>query len=250
MIKFFKELFDSAKEGAAEAKAELAQEASTASNALLERQASQLAAWSATSDFERFSVALAAPYRHVYSSELRDAKSESRTAYGLQNIGLLSESEREWKNLLKRDFSVTDSASAAAIICKMEAVILEPDLLDNDQAAVWLVRSSYVIFTSAALRYVTNQQAFDLIEPLAVEAARRFTSWQDLGASFLRGEKNVPGSNVFGRKVLADAIKELLSNEFSPWVELTWFDFALAPKSVAENGSKQDLKMPKTDQRF
>ena len=250
MFKFFKELFDSAKEGVAEANAELAQEALATSNALLERQASALAAWSATSDFERFSVALAAPYRHVYSSELRDAKSESRKAYGLQSISLLSESEQEWKNLLKRDFSVTDGASAAAVTNDLEGAILEPELLDHDGSAVWLVRSSYVIFTSAALGYFTNRQAFDLIEPLAVTAARRFTGWQDFGESFLRGEKSVPGSNVFGRKVLSDAIKELLSNPLSPWVELTWFDHTLAPTSVAQNSAKQDLKIPKTDQRF
>ena len=39
MIKFFKELFDSAKEGVAEAKAELAVEAQKTADALLERQA-------------------------------------------------------------------------------------------------------------------------------------------------------------------------------------------------------------------
>ena len=250
MIKFFKELFDSAKEGVAEAKAELAVEAQKTADALLERQAGALEAFNLTSDFERFSVALAAPYRHIYSSELSNAKNESRKAYGLQSINLLGETEQEWKNLLKRDFSVTDGASAALVINELEGVILEPELLSNDAAAVWLVRSSYVIFTSAAIGYFTHRQAFDLIEPLAVAAARRFSSWQDLGASFLRGEKNVPGSNVFGRKFLADANKELLSNPLSPWVELGWFDHTLAPKSVAPDGSKQDLKIPKTDQRF
>jgi Protein of unknown function (DUF1266) len=221
MFKFFKELLDSVKEGVAEGKAEAKQEAEDQSKAKLEQQAFDMSLLNATSSTERFAVALAAPYRQVFSSEMRQAKEESRKAYRFLYINLLGETSKEWRNLLERDFSVTDEQTAARVILDFQNNI-ESDPTNNDKVAVWIVRGCYLIVTSAALEYFPHSHAYDLIQPFANAASKRFSSWEDFGTSFLRGEKTEPGSNFLGRKVLSDAVTDLLNNELSPWKELEW----------------------------
>jgi Protein of unknown function (DUF1266) len=221
MFKFFKELIESVKEGVEEGKAEAKQEAEEQSTAKLEQQAFDLSLLNATSLTERFAVALAAPYRHVFSSEMRHAKEESRQAYRFQYINLLGETSKEWRSLLERDFSVSDEQTASRVILEFQNK-LNSDSVDNDKSAVWIVRGCYLIITSAVLEYLPHSHAYDLIQPFASSASKSFLSWEDLGTSFLRGEKTEPGSNFLGRKVLSDAITDLLNNELSPWVELEW----------------------------
>jgi Protein of unknown function (DUF1266) len=221
MFKFFKELIDSVKEGVAEGKAEAKQEAEETSKAIIGQQALDLSLLNATSFTERFAVALAAPYRHVFSSEMRHAKEESRKAYRFLYINLLGKTSKEWRNLLERDFSVLDEQTAARVILDFQNN-LESDSVDNDKAAVWIVRGCYLIVTGAALEFFPHRHAYDLIQPFANAASKRFSSWEDFGTSFLRGEKTEPGSNFLGRKVLSDAINDLINNELSPWVELDW----------------------------
>ena len=236
MFKFFKELIDSAKEGVQEAKTEAQQEAQLKTDAQTARLADELALFEASAPppFERFAVALAAPYRAVFSSELENAERASRRAYGFETIGLLGETEKSWASLLERDFSITDEASAMATVAHFRELLRSSaDQPENgpgnmpenrhDSAAVWLVRVSYVILTSAALGHFSPQFAYDLLRPFALEASREFSGWDDLGKSFLRGEKHEPGSNFLGRKLFASTIEGLLVKPVSPWVHLLWW---------------------------
>lgn len=237
MFKFFKELIDSAKEGVQEAKTEMQQEAQVKSEAEAARLASELALFEASAPppFERFSVALAAPYRSIFSSEMGIAERNSRRANGFEAIGLLGETEKSWASLLQRDFSITDEASAMDTIAHFRDLLrsssLDPDTSHpntsqgdrHDSAAVWLVRVSYVIVTSAAVGLFSHQFAYDLLRPFAVAASQEFSGWDDLGRSFLRGEKHEPGSNFLGRKLFASTVETLLVNPISPWVTLPWW---------------------------
>jgi hypothetical protein len=231
VFKFFKELLDSAKEGVQEAKTEMQQEAQLKTEAEASRVANELALFEASAPppFERFAVALAAPYRAVFSSELENAERGSRRAYGFESIGLLGETEKSWASLLERDFSITDEASAMGTVAHFRELLRSSadgsgngSETRHDSAAVWIVRVGYVIVTSSALGYFSLQFAYDLLRPFALEASQEFSGWDDLGASFLRGEKHEPGSNFLGRKLFASTIDGLLVNPISPWVTLPW----------------------------
>jgi Protein of unknown function (DUF1266) len=231
VFKFFKELIDSAKEGVQEAKTEIQQEAQLKAEAEATRLANELALFEASAPpaMTRFAVALAAPYRAVFSSELENAERDSRRAYGFEGIGLLGETEKSWASLLERDFSITDETSAMGTVSHFRELLrssaLDPNTSQSDRhnsAAVWIVRVSYVIVTSAALGYFSPQFTFDLLRPFALEASQEFSGWDDLGQSFLRGEKHEPGSNFLGRKLFASTIDGLLVKPISPWVTLPW----------------------------
>jgi hypothetical protein len=241
VFKFFKELIDSAKEGVQEAKTEMQQEAQVKSEAEAARLANELALFEASAPppFERFSVALAAPYRSIFSSEMGIAERNSRRAHGFEAIGLLGETEKSWASLLQRDFSITDEASAMDTVAHFRDLLRSSSLDPNtshpntshlntsqgdrhDSAAVWYVRVSYVIVTSAAVGLFSHQFAYDLLRPFAVAASQEFSGWDDLGRSFLRGEKHEPGSNFLGRKLFASTVETLLVNPISPWVQLPW----------------------------
>ena len=249
MFKFFRELIDSAKEGAQEAKTELQQEAQLKADAEAARVANELAQFEATAPpaSERFAMALATPYRYIFSSEMGIAARNSRRAYGFETIGLLGETEKSWAGLLQRDFSINDEASAMETVAHFRQQLRSSSVDRNtengigqdsrhDSAAVWLVRVSYVIVTSAALGYFSPQFAYDLLRPFAVEAGQEFSGWEDLGRSFLRGEKHEPGSNFLGRKLFASAIEDLLVNPISPWVTVPWADRSNSSGGIGSSG--------------
>ncbi|RZI96671.1 MAG: DUF1266 domain-containing protein [Haliea sp.] len=225
MFKFFKELVDSAKEGLAEAKAELAEEQAAkdeagraATSVLIDRLA-------ATSPREAFAVALAAPYRQVFLRELSTATREERPAVYLRCMAIPDGEIEDWKKLLDRDFSVTDALGAQTTVADM---VDQLDTLDSDEAlALWLVRASHLATGSAAVGYVPVGEALEWLAPALQAAIDNFNDWESFGQAFLAGEPTAPGSNVLGRKFLAGAVDSLLKDPLSPWVGDTWPDGAL-----------------------
>ena len=224
MFKFFKELVDSVKEGVAEGKAEVAQEEAARQQALQaalqESNAPLEARLAASSRFENFAVALAAVYRQTFAPELRQAQDEGRSAVHLLCIEIPPKEVESWKKLLARDFSVTNGEEAQAAVTEIvNGLASQPS---DDDLALWTGRAAHLATGAAAVGYASAEAALDWLEPAAELAVEHFGSWDSYAQSFLAGERNAPGSNILGRKLLASVAEKLLQDERSPWKTVAW----------------------------
>lgn len=220
MFKFFKELIDSAKEGVAEGKAELAQEAAERDAARQQGNAALEARVAASSRFENFAVALAAVYRETFASDLREAEEMQRSAVYLLCVDISAKEIASWKKLLSRDFSVTDHESAETTVAEIVADL--PSQPTDDDLALWIGRASHLATGAAAVGYVNAGTALEWLVPAVELAVERFSGWDNYAQSFLAGERDAPGSNFVGRKLLASMTQKLLESERSPWKTVAW----------------------------
>jgi len=143
MFKLFKELIDSVKEGMAEGRAELAQEAAEREAKLQESNAALDARLAASSRFENFAVALAAVYRETFAPDLREAEEARRSAVHLLCIGIPEKEIEPWKKLLERDFSVTDGESAEVTVATIAGDL--PSQASDGDLALWIGRASHFV---------------------------------------------------------------------------------------------------------
>jgi len=220
MFKFFKELVDSVKEGMAEGRAELAQETADRAAAQQENNAALAARLAASSRFENFAVALAAVYRQTFAPDLKEAHEAQRSAVHLLCIGIAPNEVEAWKKLLARDFSVTNGEEAQAAVAEIVDDLASQ--ASNDDLALWIGRAAHLATGAAAVGYASAEEALDWLEPAVELAIERFTSWDNYAQSFLAGERNAPGSNIVGRKLLASVAEKLLADELSPWKTVAW----------------------------
>lgn len=220
MFKFFKELVDSVKEGMAEGRAELAQETADREAAQQENNAALAARLAASSRFENFAVALAAVYRQTFGPDLKEAHEAQRSAVHLLCIGIAPNEVEAWKKLLARDFSVTNGEEAQAAVAEIVDDLASQ--ASNDDLALWTGRAAHLATGAAAVGYASAEEALDWLEPAVELAIDRFTGWDNYAQSFLAGERNAPGSNIVGRKLLASVAEKLLADELSPWKTVAW----------------------------
>lgn len=225
MFKFFKELVDAVREGAAEAKTELAEESRQQEAAAQRRQFESQARLAATPRYEQFLVALGAPYKQTYTRELQAAARDERAALFLFCLALPPDEKTEtWRSMLDRDFSVTGRET---LVTTVEAIIgeqLAPASGGEEGAcrALWIGRACHLIAASAAVSYVPEKQAQALAEPFVRAAIERYTGWQDYARQFVEGERSAPGSNMLGHKIIEGSVELLLKNPLSPWSSLAW----------------------------
>jgi hypothetical protein len=220
VFKFLKEWVDSAKEGLAEARPELAQEAAEKAAKSEAASAEILARLERASALEKFAVSLAAPYRQAFMRELGAARREERPAIFLTCIDLPDGELASWKKLLERDFSVDGAANAQDTVAAMVASLL--DETDPDAAAVLIARATHLATGAAALGYASHAQVLQWLEPVAASAAARFDGWKPYGEAFLTGERDAPGSNALARKLLRGVVDSLVADPVSPWVSIPW----------------------------
>ena len=220
MFKFLKELVDSAKEGLAEGKAEAAQKEADYQAAQQQNSAALAGRLAASSRFENFAVALAAIYRETFAPDLALARAEQRVAIHLLCIGIRPNEVESWKKLLERDFSVTDGEQAKAVVTEIVDGLVSN--ASDEDLALWIGRAAHLATGAAAVGYVNDATALDWLEPVVEVAIGRFSSWDHYAKSFLAGERNAPGSNFVGRKVLASKAQRLLDDERSPWKTVAW----------------------------
>lgn len=220
MFKFFKEMLDSVKEGVAEGKAEAAQEEAERQAASQQVNAALEARLAASSRYENLAVALATIYRETFAPDLKAAQEAQRSAVHLLCIGITAEEVEPWKKLLARDFDVSDGAQARAVIGQLTP---EPAAaVSDDDMAVQIARASHLATGAAAVGHIPADEALSLLEPVVTEAVERFSGWEAYGRSFLLGEREAPGSNFLGRKVLSSTVEKLLQDERSPWKTVPW----------------------------
>ena len=225
MFKFLKEMIDSVREGAAEAKAELAQEAAEKEAADKATNEAARVKLGETSAYEKFLVSLGAPYKQTYTRELTAAARDEVPVVYLYCIGLPpSEKVPEFKSMLERDFGVTDLASLQVAYMALLSTEIDPDVPVDSKAelALSIARASYLVCTGAAVGYLAPAHALSMTEPLVKQAMARFDSWADFGEHFVAGEKTAPGNNVLGSGFLKRSVDALLSHELGPWKHLAW----------------------------
>lgn len=220
MFKFFKELVDTVKEGMAEGRAELAQETADRQAAQQENNAALAARLAASSRFENFAVALAAVYRQTFAPDLKEAREAQRSAVHLMCVGIPPDEVEAWKKLLARDFSVSNGDEAESAVTEIVDGLAAQ--ASDDDLALWIGRAAHLATGAAAVGYTSAEEALDWLEPAMELAIERFSGWDHYAQSFLAGERNAPGSNVVGRKLLASVAEKLLSDELSPWKTVAW----------------------------
>jgi len=219
MFKFFKELLDSAKEGMAEGRAELAQEAAQEAALAQSTRVELEARLARASDFERFAVALAAPYRQTFAPDLADAHEAQRAPVYLMCVDVAPKEVASLKKLLARDFSVEDGDDAeATVLAMVESLASE----EGEAAALWIARAAHLATGAAAVGLVAAEDALEWLVPVVEQAVHLCDGWESYGQAFLVGERGAPGSNIVGRKLLQGVVEKLGADPISPWRTLPW----------------------------
>jgi Protein of unknown function (DUF1266) len=82
-------------------------------------------------------------------------------------------------------------------------------------------RLIFVTRLSFDAMYITEDDAWELIDQADVMAREAFTSWHDLGRSYVLGRSLWGGIDCDNTSIMAVA-KELEKDPASPWVQLAW----------------------------
>lgn len=170
---------------------------------------------------------------------------------------LPDENRATLRDLLFRDFRVRDKDSAIKVIASLfMAASISPSLAeyaDDDfvtsaegvraviellhgeasadgSAAVLLspywalaaCMAAYVISGSADLAYLERDFALKLLIETAAFAKERFTSWEDYGEAFLKGERIAKLNNALGHNILKKYVGYLNTKFGSPWRVVAW----------------------------
>lgn len=224
MFKALKELMGAWRDGIAEAKTELAQEAEEKDAKKLEAQSELAAKLETIPLYEQFVTALGAPYRQTYMRELSAAKRDERPAIYLRSFVLGPDEKPEtWNGLLDRDFSITDEVSLRDVLKGIDEVVSEAARAETrDDLALWIARAGHVISAGHAVGIVSKRQACELAEPFVLAAVNNFDSWAAYASAFLEGDAESDVSNALSRKFMRSSVKALTDNELSPWVLIQW----------------------------
>ena len=80
--------------------------------------------------------------------------------------------------------------------------------------------AAHAISASADCGYMEKAQANELLTAVAELAKKEYTSWEDYGAEFLRGERGL--NNALGRRMLVKYTAYLHKKPASPWRTISW----------------------------
>lgn len=141
----------------------------------------------------------------------------------------------------RREFDEMGKAISAMNDVDFNALMAQLDANPEDKHRVGLVRDNftqlgeksikgwdYVRFLSLCrwgyyCRYITDDEAWDLMMPVAGLIQRTFVSWEDLGANYLIGRQFWSlEQTVKGGKKYEEANRRLLDDPSSPWNQIPW----------------------------
>ena len=221
MFKFIKELIDAAKEGVAEAREELVVEEAQRVTGEAHQAAADEARIALASPDEQFVVALAAPYREIFSPALKAARETGLRPAHLYCVEIPDAEIPAWAGLIERDFAVAGPEDAQALLETLTEAMDQEAFRAADNAA-WFARTCHAATAAVAVGHLDKAEALERIAPLVTQARGAFHGWPDYGKAFLTSEQRLPGSNVLGRKFLAAAVDRLLTSDVSPWNGVPW----------------------------
>ena len=221
MFKFIKELIDAAREGVAEAREELADEEAQRVKGEAQQVVADEARIAHASSDEQFVVALAAPYREIFSPALKAARETGRRPAHLYCVEIPDAEIPTWAGLIERDFAVAGPQDAQALLETLTEAFDQEGFRATDNAA-WIARTCHAVTAAVAVGHLDKAEALERIAPVVEQARGAFQGWPDYGKAFLTSEQSLPGSNILGRKFLAAAVDRLLTSDASPWNGVPW----------------------------
>ncbi len=263
MFRWFKEVFvDSIKEGIAEAKQEIAEEEKQT-----EHQEEVKSRVPEIPDSEKFSVALAAPFRAVYVSgwslifEEEDDADQPLALYSFGESDSVTEAQRKTlRELMSRDFNISGHESALKFIASLLHAgeisdklaeyanedlhalnhVLSPDAivysdrLQKPLKALMTAMAAHGLTCSTDCGYLEKPFALELLSDITAYAKTNFSGWQDYGDAFLTGEKIAKLNNGLGRKFLSGNMEHLYTKAGSPWKHIEWPPFAQNAQTLSK----------------
>lgn len=246
MFKFFKELVDSFKEGVAEAKEEMAQEA-TEEKIIKEKELQEVNDIPNIPYAEKFGTALGAPFRVVIFGDwmtiFNKAEENEKYPVHLYTFGSYlqrAKYEKDLQQCIERDFDIIDNSSAIhtlsaffthAGLSKQDTILentyhrLGLDMWNLDLPGVPAVMASvlsHIISAATDSGYLEKQDALQILDKVIAYAKIHYDNWTDFETNFLIGEQNVGLNNSLGRSVLAKYTKFLSEKKGSPWQNIEW----------------------------
>ena len=172
------------------------------------------------SAFERFAVALTAPFRESFSLELHAAARDGRSAPTLEVITLPGRPSW-WRQPLAHCFGVTDMESAERVVTQLGTTARRTTPWSTEGATFLLAQSLHVAMVSAGLGYLGRERSLDLAALPVGLALEMHHSWGEFATALALGQqlgaRNQAQAIAFGQ-----AIGRLASDRRSPWQLVAW----------------------------
>lgn len=252
MIKFFKELFGSIKEGiaegVAEANQEMAQEKEQENKLKETENIENKKAIDELSFDERFGTALGAPFRVVIFGDWftifgsnDDDGTQPIHLYKFGNYPKLEKHKAELAKFIKRDFNIVDKKTSLEILASYfdvagidkNGTILEGISSEKVDANMWNPNKegvkatisavlSHIISASTDVGYVEKSEALEILKKVNQYVQKHYTNWENYSKDFITGEANVGLNNSAGRGILKKYIGYLETKTGSPWNTISW----------------------------
>lgn len=245
-MKFFKEIIASFKEGVAEAREEMANEAK-GEQALDDIGKEEI---EKINYQESFATALGAPFRIIvfgdWFSLFDKTKDENTYPIHLYQFGdypKLEKHKNDFKTILKRDFGITDEQTTLEVLSNLfkigsikkdNTILINTEITTNtNDYKIWnmskegskaLLISVLSHITSAAtdLNYLEKSDALHIMKNISLYAKENYNSWQTYTDDFSKGEKNIGLNNSLGKSYLKKYIGYLNDKKGSPWNNISW----------------------------
>lgn len=248
MFKFFKEMVDSFKEGIAEGKEELKQEAAEKEQKEAANQETAQNEIDAIDFDEKFGTALGAPFRVVIFGDwftlFGSNDNDPTIPLHLYTFGTYPNKEKfveELSKSINRDFDINDKESCKDILASyfkiaginQDNTLLQDKTSNKVDATMWDITKegskalicavvSHIISASVDVGYLTKNEALPLLQNINMFAKQNYSNWQNYSDAFLTGDKNIGLNNSMGRSVLSKYIKHLNTKKGSPWNNISW----------------------------
>lgn len=120
------------------------------------------------------------------------------------------------------DVAIVDSPYAKGAVDAVLDCERQFGLGESGGDAFRIAVASHICFGSAALGFLSHEEAVELFEPFRLRALSSYSDWTQYSAGFLAGQNAWGYQKFAGQKILEKAVKKLLSNEKSPWNVLGW----------------------------
>lgn len=246
MIKFFKEIISSIKEGIEEGKQELAEEKKNENESYTLKKI-EIEKLPYT---ECFGNALGAPFRIVIFGDwftlfntIDEANNEYYPShlYSFGSYKKLKDVKKEFITKLNRDFKITDQDSCLTVLSsffkianiKKENTIIEnidasevtipyTEMDELHKSAVISCIISYITTAATDVGYLKKAEALSILEKTIEYVKNHHNNWNDYGNYFIEGQSEIGLNNLAGNKVLKKYLNYLKTKKGSPWNNLTW----------------------------
>lgn len=252
MIKFFKELISSFKEGIAEAKEEMATEAiekEAANKETINKREKEKESIEEIDYTESFGTALGAPFRIITFGDWftlfnisDDDEMYPIHLYTFGNYPKLEEHKNDFKKVLKRDFGITDKETCLEILSllfeigavkKNDTILKSIEITNELDGHMWDMTKdgskallsavlSHIVSASVDVGYIDKVNALNFMQNIILYVKEHCSNWETYASDFFIGENNIGLNNKIGKSYLKKYVGYLKDKKGSPWNNIPW----------------------------